>query len=137
MEKSDIPVLRKNTILIIDDEILVSKALGDMLQFVNSTVFYAERANKAVEIIENENVDLIILDALLPDMDGFQLALKIREMQKGKDIPIIMMSGIYKKMKYKYHAKEAGINAFMQKPIKMESLLNEVKKFIKEPESII
>jgi len=136
MLKSGIQDVKKNNILIIDDEILISRAMGEMLQFINSTVFYAEKANKAFEILENENIDLIILDALLPDIDGFNVASKIRKMQKGKNVPIIMMSGIYKKMKYKYQAKQAGINAFIQKPIRMETLLTEVKKLLTEPEQI-
>lgn len=117
-------------ILIIDDEMLVSKTVGDMLQFINSTILYADRANRAFEILEDEKIDLIILDGLLPDMDGFNVATKIRKMENGKDIPIVMMSGIYKKMKYQYQAKEAGIDAFIPKPVGIEPLLREIRKLL-------
>ncbi len=122
---------KRYNVLIIDDEILVSKTIGEMLQFINSTVFYAENAYKAFEIIKREKIDLIILDALLPDMDGFQAASTIRKMDESSDIPIIMLSGVYKKMKYKYQAKEAGINVFLSKPVAIDTLLPEIDKLLK------
>lgn len=122
---------RSHTILIVDDEHQVCSLIEDMLNTLDCTIYYAENARNAFEIFNTEQIELIILDALLPDMHGFKAATAIRKLDRGKNTPILMISGVYTKMKYQYHAKEFGINAYLTKPFSMDELLMAVRKLLK------
>ncbi len=84
-----------------------------------------------VEVIRDNEFDILILDIILPDANGMEIARQIRQLddQAKASIPIIAVSGNYKN----YSAsdfEEAGITAFLIKPLDYDQLVNTVKKYI-------
>jgi len=108
----------KKHILITDDEPLILLGLAEALQSESIHIDTATTATKAVEMIAGSQYDLYILDLTLPDMNGFELAQKIRDCHpKAK---FIFMSGKYRDLQdmLQNSAKAAALNptAFITKP---------------------
>lgn len=72
----------------------------------------------------------MITDAMLPGMDGFSLAEKIREQEQGKGVPIIMTTAVYRKDVYRDEADRIGINHFMLKPFDPDELRQKVSEIL-------
>ncbi|OXM14447.1 response regulator transcription factor [Paenibacillus herberti] len=81
--------MAKNNILIVDDELEIREALVIYLKSDNVEVFTASNGIEALEILEKETIHLIIMDIMMPQLDGIKTTFKIRE---SKNIPIIMLS---------------------------------------------
>jgi two-component system, cell cycle response regulator DivK len=86
-------------------------------------------ASKAIEKLENEKVDLILMDINMPDMDGYTLTAKIKKIEKFSKIPIIavtanVMRGDREK------SLEAGCDGYIQKPIDIDTLAQQIERFI-------
>lgn len=81
----------KETILVVDDEPILLKLTSKLLVKQGYSVFSAQRAKEALEILENESIDLLLSDIIMPDMDGYELAAIVQE--KYPDIKIQLASG--------------------------------------------
>jgi DNA-binding response OmpR family regulator len=77
-------------ILLVDNDELVLMALKELLLFDNYEVQIFSRGSEALKKLDNENFDLLILDILMPEMDGFELCKMIRKKNNYKDKPIIV-----------------------------------------------
>ena len=95
------------------------------------TPIRAINAPEALNIIAETQIDLIILDAILPGMDGFELCQRIRSSPETAYIPIVMASA---KAQEEYEAKALGLgaNAYFQKPLSLSKLIPVVEKLIDE-----
>ncbi len=114
-------------ILIVDDEKLIVKGLKHSLEQHGYKVFTAYSGNEALELLKNEDIDFIILDLMLPDMDGMIVCKKIRE---EFDIPILMLSakdGDYDKIL----GFELGADDYMTKPFNTLELVARIKAITK------
>lgn len=122
-------------ILIVDDSLLVLRALSMKVKAAGYEVLLAEDGAAAVSTARRERPDLILLDILFPPdvahgggipWDGFLIMDWVRRMDGGKDIPIIVMtSGDPAKLKERSLA--AGALAFFQKPINNDELLATIR----------
>jgi PAS domain S-box-containing protein len=119
---------KSQRILVVDDESRNRNLLQAMLK---SLGYASEVANNGMEALGklNEGFDLILLDVMMPDMDGFETARRVRSNPDHADIPIIMVTILTSKAD-RLAAVEAGANDFISKPIdkvelkvRMESLL--------------
>ena len=89
----------------------------------NSTLIEAENGRLAVEVMEKQHVDLIMMDVQMPEMDGMEATRRIRKLQDPakNDVPIIALTaGALPSERKK--AIEAGMNGFVTKPIEAQSL---------------
>lgn len=114
-------------ILVVDDEISILKMLKITLEVAGYEVLLAENAVSALDIILTDLPDIIILDAMLPDIDGFDLIPKIK---KIKDIPIIMLTAKCN-MSDKLLGLQLGADDYITKPFNSTELLlriNIIKK---------
>lgn len=110
-------------ILIVDDERLIVKGLKNSLEQQGYTVYAAFDGHEAMNMIDKEIIDFIILDLMLPDTDGMILCKKIRE---KLDIPILMLSakdGDYDKIL----GFELGADDYMTKPFNTMELIARIK----------
>ncbi|MBN2373160.1 response regulator [bacterium] len=122
---------RSYKVLVVDDEDAVRLTIEEILKHLNCNVIHAGNGQEALDIVKTTNLDLIILDLLLPGKHGFSVCSDIRQMDKGRNVPILMITAVYTKMKYCHQAKEYGADAYMTKPFKLEAFINEVKRLLK------
>lgn len=113
-------------ILIVDDEKLIRTAVHEFAGFLGYEVTEAENGMEAVRLCRQEDFDIIIMDVMMPVLDGFTAFRKIREF---KDIPVLMLSA--KGQEYdKLYGFELGIEDYVVKPFSMKELMARVNVII-------
>ncbi|OBZ16253.1 histidine kinase [Bacillus sp. FJAT-27264] len=111
-------------ILLVDDDIRNVFALSSVLEGYNMEVKFAENGREALDLlVEQEDFDLVLMDMMMPEMDGYEAMRRIREMPQYQKLPIIALTA--KAMK-EDRAKciEAGASDYMKKPIETDQLLS-------------
>lgn len=120
---------RRVTILLVDDDEGVRKALKSGLSRKGYVLDEAENGRQALEKISKNRPDLILLDGRMPVMDGFKTCQCLRKNPQTKDIAIIFCSGISVTL-----AKRRGIRAddYIEKPLSLDNLLKKISKILKK-----
>lgn len=112
------PVVRFHRVLIVEDQRHMREALVRQVETFGSTTFQASTAYEALRIAERERPDLLLIDALLPQMHGFELARFIRALDNDYRPRIVIVTSIYKKVHYRNEAKlKYGIDHYLIKPV--------------------
>jgi diguanylate cyclase (GGDEF)-like protein len=104
-------------IMVIDDEPKVVQLIEVLLKENGYEVLTAGNGLKAYEAIVKQRPDAVISDVLLPGLNGFELCRKLKSDSDLARIPVILMTGVYKKSRYRSDAKAAGAEALLEKPI--------------------
>ena len=115
-------------ILIIEDETYISNGLKFVFSKNGLSVIIAQNGYEALELLKDNTVDIIMTDLCMPEMDGFETAIKIRELPLYKEIPIIAYTGFIDK-KYFDKAYESGINEVINKPLNPDLVLETLNKY--------
>jgi DNA-binding response OmpR family regulator len=115
--------MSKKKILIVDDEQDIRNIVSIYLENNDFETVQAESGYKALEIIDNEKIELAILDVMMPDMDGITLCIKIRE---KTNMPIIMLSAKDQDMD-KVMGLTCGADDYIAKPFNPIELLARVR----------
>ncbi|WP_097027453.1 response regulator transcription factor [Clostridium peptidivorans] len=115
--------MEKEVVLIVDDDIEIANLIAIYLQNEGYEVIKAENGLRALEVLNSTNVDLILLDIMMPKMDGIQACMKIRE---EKNMPIIMLSAKTEDMD-KILGLTAGADDYIGKPFNPLELIARVK----------
>jgi len=119
-------------ILVADDKEQTVNVLKRGLSLAGYEVIEARNGEEALQKAERDHPDLIILDILMPGMDGFSVNLKLKENEKTSDIPVIvstsrtMMSEVFESR------GKAKIDGFLEKPYTLDELWTKVKQIIGE-----
>lgn len=114
-------------ILIVDDEKLIREVIREYCLKENYEVIEASNGYEAIEISKKENIDLIIMDIMMPKMDGYS---SIKEIKKNKDIPCIMLSARKEEFD-KLTGFDLGIDDYITKPFSPKELIARIKAIIK------
>lgn len=115
------------TILVVDDELLIRKVIREYLESENYKVLEAENGLDALRVLSSNKVNLIILDIMMPKMDGFAC---LEEIRKTKDIPVIMLSAV-KEETDKLNSFNLGVDDYVTKPFSPKELIARVKAHLK------
>jgi len=117
-------------ILICDDEKLIRDVIKEYLQLEGYNTIEAENGIVALELIKKEDFDLIIMDIMMPKLDGYQA---IKEIKKIKDIPCLMLSARAEEFD-KLLGFELGIDDYVTKPFSPKELVARIKAITKRNE---
>ena len=112
----------KNTILIVDDILENVTVLFDFLRKEDFKVLIAKNGKEALKIVDLTYPDLILLDVLMPDMDGFQVCQKLKSQKKTQAIPIIFMTAL-SDIVDKIQGFKLGAADYITKPFQQEEVL--------------
>ncbi len=121
-------------ILIVDDEPITRYILRTLLEFDGYTVAEAENGYEALELVNQDRPALMILDVMMPDMDGIEVCKHLRNQPDTADLPIIMLSS-----KTDPTAVEdgliAGADRYLCKPMDHQDLKQSIKEVLDGPYS--
>ena len=117
--------------LIVDDSITMRKASGNLLKRHGFDIITARDGVDAVNQLNLQIPDIILLDIEMPRMDGFEFATLVRNNAQYHDLPIIMITSRTGD-KHRERAQELGVNAYMGKPYQEEQLVNTMQKLLGE-----
>lgn len=113
----------KGCILIVDDDENIRNLLSIYLENEGFKTIKVDNAKNAIEIIEEKNIELVLLDIMMPQIDGIEACIKIRQ---NKKMPIIMISAKSEDMD-KIHGLTAGSDDYITKPFNPLELIARVK----------
>jgi CheY-like chemotaxis protein/curved DNA-binding protein CbpA len=109
--------------LIIEDDRAIQRLLADVLNKMGFTVTVERDGQWALKTFERKPFDVVLLDLVLPSLDGYEVARKMRSLPKGKRTPIIMISGVYTTQLHKEDAvNKHGAFALLEKPFNLAAL---------------
>ena len=117
------------TILVVDDDELVRIALNELLKPEGYGVHLVAGGAEALEKLDQNGYDLLMLDIIMPEMDGFELCRKIREREDYRETPIVFLTA-KSRDEDRDEGIEAGANLFLSKPISPDKLLQIVSDTI-------
>jgi CheY-like chemotaxis protein len=117
-------IFQSKKILLVDDDMRNVFALSKILQERGLEVIKSENGKNALEmLVTHPNIDLVLMDIMMPEMDGYEAMKRIRSQIKFKKLPIIALTA--KAMKDdKQKCIDAGANDYITKPIDIERLLS-------------
>ena len=113
-------------IMIVDDSATVRQVLRLTLENAGYQVIQAVDGQEALEQLDGQTIDMLITDLNMPNLDGIELIRQLRQMDKFRFIPIIMLTTESAEEK-KREGKSAGASGWIVKPFKPEQLLKVVK----------
>ena len=119
------------TVLIVDDEPDIVESIKFNLEFENIKSIEAYDGEEALSKARKENPDLIILDIMLPKINGYKIARLLKFDESYKHIPIIMLTARTQKTDIKL-GEETGADEYVTKPFDMDTLVGLVKKYLGE-----
>lgn len=114
-------------ILVCDDETLIREVIREYLLMDNYEVLEASNGLDAIDVVKNNDIDLIIMDIMMPKMDGYQA---IKEIKKIKDIPFIVLSARSEEFD-KLIGFDLGIDDYVTKPFSPKELVARIKAVTK------
>lgn len=113
-------------VMVVDDSSTVRQVLQMTLKKAGYDVTEAADGNAALNLLENDRVDMLVTDLNVPNMDGINLIKRVRRNPGNRFLPIIMLTTGAQPEK-KRQGKEAGASGWVTKPFKPEHLLSVVK----------
>lgn len=118
-------------VLIVDDEEDIRKLLKRVLMDRSYRVIEADRGTAALRLVKEHVPDLIVLDAMLPELHGFEICRRIKGSQKYGQIPIIMISAVYRGWRYAEDLKQNyGVDAYIEKPFRITEVVRAIEQAI-------
>lgn len=104
-----------STILVVDDTALAREAVSRLLEYEGFTVLRAEHGRDAWAMMYDHTPDLVVLDLMMPEMDGVTLLRMIRRSERWQELPVIVLTGVGDEQKLVQRARELKIQELVPK----------------------
>jgi CheY-like chemotaxis protein len=111
----------KGQILVIDDEADIRESLETLLSLEGYTVSLAQNGGEGLRALETKTFDLVLLDLMMPDMSGYEVAKRMRQETWGRDATIVAVSG-WGQEAHRRQTREAGFDGHLTKPADIAAL---------------
>ena len=129
--------LRGLHVLLVDEDNGVRIAAHDLLERYGCVVETAPDGGQAMSMVRNSGYDVVIADIRMPDMTGYELMLKLREVIDAEPLPLILMTGFgYDPDHSIVKARQAGLKAILYKPFHLDQLLSTVEQVVSTPGAV-
>jgi len=126
---------RQPTILILDDLDINRRLLRAMLKAAPYRVIETKRAGEAMQVMEQETVDLLILDLMMPEMSGLEFCQKIKSNQKTKLVPILMLTSV-QGIENEIAGISSGADEFLTKPLHPDVVRTRIRAMLRNKAAI-
>ncbi len=120
----------RRKILVVDDTPLTGRLLVDLLSARDFDVCSAASGPEALEVLEKQRPDLVLLDVVMPAMSGYEVCRKIRESEETRLLPVVMVTAL-DPAEERVKGIEAGADDFLSKPINTAELLARVRSLLR------
>ena len=116
-------------ILIVDDEQDIVESLKFILEVSGYTCYCAYNGEDGLKLAKEIMPDLIILDVMMPKINGYKISRLLKYDNKYKDIPIIMLTA-RSQNEDKLIGEETGVNEYLTKPFELDQIVKEVEEYL-------
>ena len=117
----------KRKILVADDELYIRLLVKDIIE-PEFVVLEASNGEEAVIITRTQKPDLVLMDILMPKLDGYTACYAIKTDELTKEIPVVMLTGVGHELN-KQLSQEMGAEGYITKPFNPEDLLDKVRQY--------
>lgn len=124
-----------NKILVIDDDIAINELIKVNLELSGYKVLQAYDGTTGFALCKQEIPSLVVLDVMMPEVDGFTVAQRIRKNEYTKDIPIIMLTAL-SQLNDKVNGFNIGVDDYLVKPFEVEELQVRIRALLKRTNQI-
>lgn len=124
--------MKKDIVLVIEDEIYLRRLIRNKLINSGFVVLEAENGKDGLEMTKKEHPDVILLDILMPVMDGLMMLKELRQDEYGKKVPVIILSNLEKTNDITKTLDKDAKDYFMKSDIDPDGIVNIVKKRLSE-----
>jgi putative two-component system response regulator len=118
-------------LLVVDDQPNSRLLLGDLLESIGYRVSEAENGNQALQMLKTFQPDLILLDVMMPGLDGFEVCRRIKANDETRLIPVVLITAA-RDRKNRVRGIEAGADDFLSKPFDESELLARVRSLVRQ-----
>ena len=126
------PPSKPITILIVDDDDKVRRALEMILDHSGYRVIPAKTGREGVELAGSMNPDLILMDVLMPEIDGLEAISRIRQLPRGDQIPIMLLSVLGQEAEAQEKGRALGLCDCLVKPIMIDDLRERIEACLRD-----
>jgi len=125
------PVVSTSLILVVDDNSPLRSVLGRTLRQHGFDVVEADDGASALELAASAQPDLIVLDISLPDINGFDVARRLKLGERTKGIPILQLSASHAQMEHRMEGLAAGADAYLVEPVESGELVANIRALLR------
>jgi len=129
-EDVGMPDLSGATVLLVDDNLQNLELMQAYLEDLPCRITTATDGIDAIELIERDQPDLVLLDVMMPRMSGFEVCQKVKSMPPTRDIVVVMVTALHEVGDFE-RAVECGTDDFLTKPVNKLELLTRVKSLLR------
>ena len=122
--------LQDKRILLVDDDNDILTSMQAAFEPTGTTIDTAKDGNKAVELVEKNQPDLVILDMMRPGRSGFLVLEKIKARKPRNSKPFVIMITGNQGARHKMYAESLGVSEYFNKPVKMDKLIASAEKLL-------
>jgi len=130
LAETELPDLRNASILLVDDNQQNVELMQAYLEELPCRILTCTDGAQAIEYIEREHPDLVLLDVMMPRMSGFEVCQKIKTTPRWRDIVVIMVTALHEVGDYE-RAVDCGTDDFLSKPVNKIELLTRVRSLLR------
>lgn len=119
-------------ILLVEDDPVSSMVLGDFLEANGYAVCHAKNGVDALVRFEDDAPDAMLVDVMLPKRSGFEVCFEVKRTEKGRNVPVILMSAVYRDQDHaqKYAREDLRAEGYLVKPFDMKAMLAELETLL-------
>ncbi|MEQ9316547.1 MAG: response regulator [Henriciella sp.] len=121
--------MSKKTILVADDDRMLRALLSHKLKMQQCDIIQAEDGKQALDALENHAVDLVVMDGMMPVMDGTEALQRIRANPELADLPVIMLTA-RRREEDAVRALELGATDYISKPFNPDELMIRIRRWL-------
>ena len=121
----------KRRILVVDDEPSIAKIVKKQLEVAGYEVLVAVDGQDGLDKARQERPDMMVLDVMLPKMNGFEVCATLKQDPQYRQIPILMLTAKAQRQDYQQGLQQ-GAEAYLTKPFKLEELLSKVQALLQQ-----
>ena len=125
--------LENKRILLVDDDNDILMSMQAAFEPTGAIIDTARDGNKAVELVEKNQPDLVILDMMLPGRSGFLVLEKIKARKPKNSKPFVVMITGNQGTRHKQFAETLGVSEYFNKPVKLDKLIATAERLLAEP----
>ena len=125
--------LKEKRILLVDDDQDILTSMQAAFEPTGAVVDTASNGNKAVELAEKNQPDLVVLDMMLPGRSGFLVLEKIKARKPRNAKPFVIMITGNQGGRHKMYAESLGVSEYFNKPVKLDKLLTAAERLLTPP----